>query len=95
MNAWAVAITLIACFGIMCLGPLAALAEVNHVTTIPTERCGPRCVIESYKCDTEAEAKAEAKKHGGRIYMLPGSDKYFVEVHLTEAEAKTWEGLDG
>ncbi len=79
------------CAPFVCLLVLLAYpvkAERHDVITIPPIKCGPQCVVETYKFDDEQEAKEFAEKHKVKYYEYPNNKgAYFVEVHMTESEA--------
>lgn len=91
MSAFVACCFLVILFALCLLPPAVALAEIKQVTITPAQFCGPRCVIESYKCDTKSEAEYLVKeKHGYKRsapYKIEGSEKWWVDVHVTEAEA--------
>lgn len=79
---------LLLCSAICLAGPFIAIAEMHEVVSHPVQRCGPRCVIETFVFDNELEASVVAKKNSALVYELKGSPgKWFVDTMLTEAEA--------
>lgn len=76
-------LTALVLFFLICLlGPLTALAEMHEITSTPKVRCGPHCVIQPFVADTKEELESK-----GKPYQMKGSDKWFVDVMMTEAEA--------
>jgi hypothetical protein len=92
MTTFLFSLILVCCTWIFCLIPKLARAEVKRVETIPVQRCGLSCVIETIKCDTKEEADrwfVENKDYKRTSpYQLSGSNKWWIDIMLTEAEAE-------
>ena len=64
-------------------GPAIAWATMKEVKTEPPQRCGMKCIQETFVFDTEQEAKAN--KYGVKPYKI--GDTWFIDVQMTEEEA--------
>ncbi len=64
-----------------------AKANRYDVITIPPVKCGPQCVIETYRFDDKKEAEEFATRNNTIIQNYPNKNMWFVEVHMTEATA--------
>lgn len=74
--------------GFVVSGACKAIAATHEVSSVPRQRCGPYCVLETVVCDTEAEAKGvAAEQFASKIYRVKDSERYFVDYQVTELEA--------
>lgn len=72
---------------ILLLGFFNAYGRCIETETTPPISCGPHCVIETAVCDTKEQAQELANKYHAKLYEFKSSDKFFVDIPMTEQQS--------